>query len=393
MRWLMLAVLFLGRLCLALTFQVVAAVAPFLGSELGLDHAAIGGLISLYWLPGMVLALPAGALANRIGAKRLAILSLLVLACGSVWLALCDSYASAAAARLVCGAGSALVSVLVSIMVADWFEGRELSAALAIVLDSWIVGLAVALAAFPPLAALTSWRSVIALTAGLCLAGAVLLAATYRAPGADGARRLATSRPPDLVYALRRESLLPSLAALLWTAYNAGLLIILTYAPSMLTGFGWSLADAGLATSLVAWTSAATAPLGGVSADRRGGLSATIALGCAGGAAACMLLSFGAPPFAIAIIAGVCIGLPPGGIVSLPARSAAPGYVAWSMGWFMTVYYLTLAAAQWLAGIVREASASPQATVLFGCGLLVAAALGVVPFRLLQQTHRARARC
>jgi predicted MFS family arabinose efflux permease len=393
MRWVMLAVLFLARLCLALTFQGLAAVAPFLGPELGLDHAAIGGLISIYWLPGMVLALPAGALANRFGAKRLAIASLMLVALGSVVLALSGGYASAAAARLVCGAGSALLSVLVSTMVADWFQGRELSTALAIVLDSWIVGLAVTLAAFPLLAEMTSWRVVIGVTAACCVAAALLLATSYRAPPTSGARAPAAPSLAGIAHALRRQSLMPTLAALVWTAYNAGLLIILTYAPPMLAAIGLTLADAGLAVSLIAWVSVASVPVGGWLADRRGGLGPTIALGGAGAAAACAALALGAPPFLMSVLAGLCVGLPVGGIMSLPARSAAPGHVAWSMGWFMTVYYLGLALAQALAGIVREASDSPRVTVLLGCGFLLAAALGILPFQALQHARRRSAPC
>ena len=46
-RWLMLAVLFLARTAIALQFQTVASVRPFLMDALAIDFASIGALIGL----------------------------------------------------------------------------------------------------------------------------------------------------------------------------------------------------------------------------------------------------------------------------------------------------------------------------------------------------------
>src|SRR5882724_12715853 len=68
-RWLVLAVLFLARTAMALQFQTVASTAPFLIDALAIDFAALGILIGLYMLPGIVIALPGGMLGQRFGAK------------------------------------------------------------------------------------------------------------------------------------------------------------------------------------------------------------------------------------------------------------------------------------------------------------------------------------
>ena len=68
-RWGILAVLFTVRATMAFQFQSVAAVAPLLGSEFGVSIADIGVLIGLYFAPGIVLALPGGAIGQKFGDK------------------------------------------------------------------------------------------------------------------------------------------------------------------------------------------------------------------------------------------------------------------------------------------------------------------------------------
>lgn len=388
MRWVMLALLFLTRSTLALTFQGLGAVAPLAAPSLGVDHAAMGELISLYWLPGAILALPAGVLASRFGPRRLALASLVLLALGSVLLARSDSYAMAALARLIGGSGNAMLSVLLSAMAVDWFRGRELSMAMAILMDSWPFGLAVATASLPAVAALASWRMAITLTAILSLAAALLLGMTYRSPGGEHGAAL-RRHPPSLVHALRRESLMPALAAVLWATYNAGLLVFLTYAPPMLAAGGMALAAAAAAVSLATWGAMVSMPPGGWVADRRGALGATIILACLGAAAAGIALCLGVDPVLSCLIFGLLVGLPAGGLISLPARFSAPEYVGWALGWFMTIYYALLTLAQLLAGYVREGSGSDEVTVLLACGMLAATALGFVPLEAIRRWRRA----
>src|ERR1044072_9769127 len=81
-RWAMLAVLFLARTAMALQFQTVASVRPFLMDALAIDFAAIGVLIGFYLLPGIVIALPGGMLGQRFGAKRVMLVGLALMALG-----------------------------------------------------------------------------------------------------------------------------------------------------------------------------------------------------------------------------------------------------------------------------------------------------------------------
>jgi hypothetical protein len=66
-RWAVLALVVVARTAMAVQFQSVAAVGPFLVADLGVSYAELGTLIGLYLLPGAFLALPGGLLATRFG--------------------------------------------------------------------------------------------------------------------------------------------------------------------------------------------------------------------------------------------------------------------------------------------------------------------------------------
>ncbi|MDB5359105.1 MAG: arabinose transporter permease [Rhodospirillales bacterium] len=382
MRWWILAVLFLARTCMALEFQVLGAVAPLASPALGLDHAAMGQLLGLYWLPGIFLALPAGLLGQRFGLKRLGLASLALMALGGLLLSASWNYPTAAAARLVEGAGNAILSVMISAMVAAWFRERELSTAMAIVFDSWQFGLAAALVTFPPIAEWSSWQGAILAATLFCLMAGLLVAAVYRTPATGDAPP--TARLPDRAKLLGRAGMIPTLAALVWTTYNVGQIIFLTYAPPLLAGRGLPLAEGARIVSLSVWVAMVTMPLGGVLTDRSRNPLHLVVFGAAGSGLAGILFALGFAPTLTCLAMGVFIGLPAGGILALPTSAVAREDVTWSLGWFMAVYYVLVTLSQFLAGYIREFT-SDQTAVLFGAGLILATVPCLIPIRLLQR--------
>src|SRR4051794_25917513 len=136
-RWLMLAVLFLVRTTMALQFQTVASTGPFLLDALGIDFASLGALIGLYMLPGVVIALPGGLFGQRFGAKLVVLAGLVLMALGAAMMAVSSSFAGASAGRLIAGTGAVLLNVMCTKMIADWFAGREIVTAMALLVTSW----------------------------------------------------------------------------------------------------------------------------------------------------------------------------------------------------------------------------------------------------------------
>jgi DHA2 family multidrug resistance protein-like MFS transporter len=194
---------------------------PVIGQALGLS-AAHSVLVVTAYQAGLVMALlPAGALGERYGYRRVFVAGVTIFALASAGCAVAPSAPWLVAARLVQGLGGAAVMALGVALLRQAVGGPRLGAAI-----GWnALTVALASAAAPSLGALllsvAGWRGLFVL--GLPLAAAVLLAARALP---DGPRR--TGRPDLLAMALNAAAFgLLILAAELATAAPqlAGLLL------------------------------------------------------------------------------------------------------------------------------------------------------------------------
>src|SRR5262245_49074260 len=130
--WFMLALLFMARTAMGLQFQTVGSLGPILVDALAIEYAAVGTLIGLYLLPGVLIALPGGVVGERFGAKRVVNAGLAMMVAGGVIMGMSASFPVLACGRLLSGTGAVLMNVLLTKIVADWFSGREIATAMAI---------------------------------------------------------------------------------------------------------------------------------------------------------------------------------------------------------------------------------------------------------------------
>lgn len=185
-RWGILAILFVVRLTIAFQFQSVAAVAPLLQQTFGVGLADIGILIGLYFTPGIVLALPGGAIGRTLGDKPTTIVALLLMTAGSLVMATTDLWGWQMAGRLASGAGGVLLTVQLTKMGTDWFAGKEIATAMAIFVNSWPAGVAISLLVLPAIGTAYGAGAVFLAAGALTAIGIVLIAS---AAGNDGQRR------------------------------------------------------------------------------------------------------------------------------------------------------------------------------------------------------------
>jgi sugar phosphate permease len=124
--------------------------------------------------------LPIGILLDRLGARPIITIGMIVMACGQLVMALSPSVGIAIAARMLIGAGDAAVFPSVLRLIAVWFPAQR--GPLMVQLTG-IVGQAGQLLALIPLAALlhaTTWSVTFGSVAGLCALFAVLVFAIIR---------------------------------------------------------------------------------------------------------------------------------------------------------------------------------------------------------------------
>lgn len=384
LRWRMLALLFVVRAAMGFQFQLVGALSPLYVDRYGVDLASVGLLIGLYLAPGLVFALPGGALAARFGDRRIVLIGLAMMTLGGA-LALADeSYASQIAARVIAGSGGVILNVLLSKMAADWFTGREIGTAMALYVNSWPVGVAAALTFLPLVADAGGLSAAIAATVLYCGAAWALLAVFHRAPpNAAGAATALSGVWP------RGAALYGVLAAAcVWGFYNAALGIVFSFGALVLGERGFALAAASATTGLVLWVMALVVPLGGVLADKVAGRDLVIGVSLALFAVGLVVARTDLDPRLTLALLGVFAGLPAGPIMSLPSFVAPPEARAAGMGLFYTVYYATMLSAPYLAGLFAEQRGFAGATFDFGVGALVVAVAMLGAFRLFEQRCR-----
>lgn len=353
---------------MAFQFQSVAAVAPLLGSTFSVSIADIGILIGLYFTPGVALSLPGGAIGKRFGDKATVTSALLLMLAGECVILASDSWSWQIAGRLIAGGGGVLLNVLMSKMVTDWFAGREIATAMAIFVNSWPAGLAIALLTLPAIGTAYGLSAVYLAVAALIALGIVLLAFGYPAPSAAAAASAGAASP------LERNALIALVvASLIWGVFNIGFAMIFSFGPTMLVERGWSITAAGSAISIVLWLAALSGFAGGFLSDWSGRPQLVLAGGCILFALLMLALPRSTAVIPIVIAIGAISAMPSGPIMSLPARVLQPDTRAIGMGIFYTVYYGAMMLGTAVAGAIAKSTGSAAAAFDFGAVMLLAA--------------------
>ncbi len=363
-RWRVLALLFLIRTTMAFQFGSVGALGPLVGQTFEVDAAGVGFLIGLYLSPGLVIALPGGAIGRFFGDKRAVLAGLALMTLGGAISTYGVTWEAQIAGRVLAGTGGVVLNVLMSKMVTDWFVGREIATAMGIFVNSWPVGIAVALVAQPFVAAAGGVSGAYGLAAVLAAMGFAALLILYRQPPGGASTGGGFPRGAALAGGL--------IAASIWGFYNAGLAMIFGFGPILLTGRGWELAAASSATSLAILFAAVSIPVGGYIVDRTGRAGLTIAVGMGLSAVALVALPRSDTAVTVLILFGIVAGLPVGAIMSLPARVLAPETRALGMGLFFSLFYGFAVAAPLIAGALLDSTGWDGAAMDFGAVMMLA---------------------
>jgi MFS family permease len=383
-RWGILAVLFAVRATMAFQFQSVAAVAPLLGQEFGVSIADIGVLIGLYFAPGIVFALPGGAVGQKFGDKRTVLAALAVMLAGSVAMAYATSWNIQIAGRLVAGIGGVILSVQLTKMLTDWFAGKEIATAMAILVNSWPAGIAVSLLTLPMIGTGGGLGAVHLAVAAFIAFGIVLLALFYQPP-ADAPAVSAGKGRLD-----RRTALAVMVAGMIWGLFNIAFAIIFSFGPTMLVERGWSIASGGSAISIVLWLAVFSVPFGGFLADRTKRPQTIMVVTCVVAALLMIWLPRSGMVIATVVALGLVGGQPAGPIMSLPARVLQPATRAVGMGLFFATYYGCMMLGPVIGGALAKWTGSAAAAFDFGAAMALACPVLLLAFNRITGEATAR---
>ncbi|MBR0936277.1 CynX/NimT family MFS transporter [Bradyrhizobium jicamae] len=374
-RWTILAVLFAARAMTGFQFQSVGSVTSALMGDLALSYAEIGMLLGAYLLPGVVVALPAGLIGQRINERTLGVIGLLLMALSGAALGHADGLVTALIARVIGGVGATIIILVATKMTTDWFDGREIVLAMSLLQMSWPFGAMVALPVQTWLLNASGWPAV--MLSGATGAAAVLVVFMLLPRQAPQTQAQVASKPGAR---LPSATLLPVIVAgTIWGVMNLSCILFFSYAPLLLQAQGLTSTTAASLTSLAIWFTIVAIPVGGYLVHRSGKPVAAI-IGCGLVAAVSLtLFAAGIHPALIGLIFGAAIGPLSGAILSLPARVLEPQDRSLGFGVFYTCFYVLMALGPSAAGRLQDALHTPAAALFAGAALLAS----MVPLVLL----------
>ena len=380
MRWTMLFILFLVRLAMGYQFQSVASTSDQLITQFGLSYAQVGTLIGFFLIPGIVIAIPSGALTRAVTDKNLLMAGAAAMAIGALIMGMAGSSDALFVGRLVTGVGGTLFNLILTKMVSEWFFEREIVLALSIMLMAWPAGIALGLLTQGPIAASYGWAWVMFATGIAALLAMVLTAALYRAPPVA-----AQPVGGPLRFALpARQFIHMSVVGIVWTLFNATLIVLVSFAPAVLVDAGYEVGAAHSMTSLFMWTTLISLPLGGRILGALKSVTPAIVLTMLISAVLIVVLAQGIAPVPVAILIGLVVGLPGGALMALSAQAVSASNRGPGLGVFYTWYYVGMTIAPGVAGWIRDQTGQPQAPVLFSASMLLGVVIFVGLLRYLQ---------
>ena len=371
-RWRALAVLTAARTSLGFQFQSIASLSTDLIPGLGLSFATLGVLIGLYFLPGIVVALPVGALSRRLGDKRLVLAGLALMTLGAVVCALSGDSTTLALGRVIGGIGGVTLNVVMSKMVIDWFTGREVVLAMAIFVNSFPIGVGLAMLTLGAFSAVAGWQAALGAVAVITLIAMVAVWALCEPHPNDA--QMAGARPMTAAALEGKELLLVCVAGAIWGIFNGCFAVLFGFAPSLLSSNGGSSpATVGVVVGVATWCVAASVQAGGLLGQRWVKPSTLMTTGTVGWSLCLLALAFWDSAGAAAVVlAGIVMGLPVGTIMAMPAAVLRPESRAVGMGYFYVWLYVGHGALPPIAGWLRDATGRPNAPIVFATGMVLA---------------------
>ncbi len=126
-RWAVLVVISLAMFGNYYVYDAISPIADLLRDQLGFSDSQIGTLNAIYSFPNIIMVLVGGIMIDRIGVKKATVLFGVLCLIGAGITAATGEFLVMAAGRLIFGLGAESLIVSVTVGIARWFRGRELS--------------------------------------------------------------------------------------------------------------------------------------------------------------------------------------------------------------------------------------------------------------------------
>ena len=275
--WIILTVLYLASVASALNQFKVPPVLPVLIRAFGLSLSNAGMLMSIFSVTGLILALPAGYIIQRVGLKATGLIAIGAVCIGSGLGAYCTTTNLMLASRFIEGAGIGLITIVAPAAIAIWFPAESRGTPLGLWTTCMPIGNIITFNLAPWLTQVGGWQLVWKAGGIFSLAAFLLFWGFFRLPRTEEAEWKplereadpAQNKPNGIGKAMANLGLW--LITLQFLCYNVICLALGTYYPTFLnTVRNYSLSTASFIFSLCTIAAVFSQPLGGYLSDRLG---------------------------------------------------------------------------------------------------------------------------
>ncbi|MFN0180581.1 MAG: CynX/NimT family MFS transporter [Gemmatimonadales bacterium] len=330
--------------------------------DLGISRTQGGLLSGLWYLPGVVISLPAGWAFDRYSIRRVLLGCWVLIVVGVLLMAIAPSFWVLAAGRLVFSVGMNAHMIGAPKLLGAAFAGRrELGFVMGIYTMAFTAGVFLAMNVLGSIGAADGWRRALQLLTGLSAVGAAVLLLLPR----EADRASASSGPAPAFNPLA----LGAGAWLLATAYagfSIGTDAILTFGPDALVGRGFGVAEAAAIVGSYAVVALVLKPL--LASQLRpatGVLFVTLATGAAVAASAAFFAPQ-VPPRAAAAVLGVAFALGMPGLLAMPSFLFSTERSGRVYGLYQALYSLGFVAQPIVGMVVDRTGSYPAGFVVIG---------------------------
>lgn len=269
--WLILTIALMASVAASLNLFKVPPIMPLLMTAFQLSESRAGLLMSLFAINGLLLAIPAGFVLQKLGARTTGLVALGFVIAGAAAGALTTSTGIMYFSRFLEGAGMSFIAVVSPALVATWFTGDQRGKAMGI-LAAWVpLGSTLMFLLAPVIAGRWQWQGVWWFGCLFAVIAAILyLLFVQSSPqGSQDAIPEERLKPEDIGRALRNRDLW--YISILFFAFNYVFNAFVTWAPTFLNQVrGSSLASASLIISLMTIFAIISSPVAGWVSDRIG---------------------------------------------------------------------------------------------------------------------------
>lgn len=178
--WVILVILTMAQLFMSMGAYAWGPLAPFLRDEFNISRTQIGSITSVLYLTSTIIAFPSGIMVDRLSARFMLILCLVVMGLPFGALALAGNYLVFLVIAAVSGFGYGIINQVSTKGIMYWFTAKTRATAMGIKQTGVTVGGAIVAVLLPALTLISGWRIAVLIIGVLMLGMALASLIFYR---------------------------------------------------------------------------------------------------------------------------------------------------------------------------------------------------------------------